>query len=39
VVTLHGFADSDEARSEIEATVRRVSGVRDVANMLRVTGE
>jgi osmotically-inducible protein OsmY len=39
VVTLHGVADSDEERGEIEATVRRVSGVRDVANRLRVTGE
>jgi osmotically-inducible protein OsmY len=39
VVTLHGVADSDEERSEIEATVRGVSGVRDVANRLGVTGE
>jgi len=39
VVTLHGLADSDEERSEIEATVRRVSGLRDVANRLRVTRE
>jgi osmotically-inducible protein OsmY len=39
VVTLHGVADSDEKRSEIETTVRRVSGVRDVANRLRVIGE
>ena len=39
VVTLHGVVDSDEERSEIEATVRRVSGVRDVTNRLRVTRE
>jgi osmotically-inducible protein OsmY len=39
VVTLLGLADSDEERSEIEATVRRVSGIRDVANRVRVTWE
>jgi osmotically-inducible protein OsmY len=39
VVTLHGVAASDEERGEIEATVRRVSGVRDVANRLRETRE
>jgi osmotically-inducible protein OsmY len=39
VVTVHGVAHSDEQRSEIEATVRRVSGIRDVANRLRVIRE
>jgi osmotically-inducible protein OsmY len=37
VVTLHGVADSDEERDEIEATARAVPGVRAVTNGLRVT--
>jgi len=36
MVTLHGVAESDEERGEIEATVRGASGVRDMANKLSV---
>lgn len=39
VVTLHGGVEREEDRRGIESLVRRVEGVREVENKLRVRSE